>query len=32
MRSVSFGKAFVLWLLAIMVEVLNAEATKEFLK
>lgn len=32
MHSMSLGKAFVLWLLAIVVEVLNAETRKEFLK
>jgi hypothetical protein len=30
--SVSLGKATVLWLVAIMEELLNAEVSKEFLK
>lgn len=32
MRSVSLGKASILWLLAVMEEVLNIEVAKEFLK
>lgn len=32
MRSISLGKASILWLFSIMEEVLNAEVTKEFLK
>jgi len=32
MHSVSLGKATVLWLVAIMEELLNAEVSKEFLK
>ena len=32
MRSVSLGKASILWLLAVMEEVLNTEVAKEFFK